>query len=186
MSDISSAGIARGTPGYGKTCRQDVLGRVNVPVMPGAATRTRPVPGTQGQPGEQVPARRAGLGGRVPAVDHDEFVSGTLALVLQLAAELAPAAVGDRAGQAAVADHAGHVQVLDHDDVVLPHQAGAGAVQEVAPGAADLAVGAGDLGRRLGPVSGAFLAAGQVPLVAGQVAGLAVQVPRVGDLLPVR
>src|SRR5437016_11117509 len=107
MSDISSAGIARGTPGYGKTCRQDVLGRVDVPVMPGAATRARPVPGTQRQPGEQVPARRARLGGRVPAVDHDQLASGAFALVLQLASELAPAAVGDRAGQPAIADHAG-------------------------------------------------------------------------------
>jgi len=37
MSYVSSAGIARDTPGYGTTCRQDVLRRVKVPVMPGAA-----------------------------------------------------------------------------------------------------------------------------------------------------
>ena len=42
MSDISSAGITRGTPGYGKTCRKDVLGGVEVPVMPGAAAGARP------------------------------------------------------------------------------------------------------------------------------------------------
>ena len=45
MSYISSAGITRGTPGYGKTCRKDVLGGVDVPVMPGAAAGARPVPG---------------------------------------------------------------------------------------------------------------------------------------------
>ena len=84
-----------------------------------------------------------------------------------------------------VADHAGDVEVLDHDRVRRADQAGAGAVQEVAPGVADLAVGAGDLGRGLGPVGRPLLAAGQAPLVAGQVAGLALQVPRVGDLLPV-
>jgi hypothetical protein len=39
MSDIASAGIAGGTPGYGTTCRKDVLGRVEVPVVPGAAGR---------------------------------------------------------------------------------------------------------------------------------------------------
>ena len=44
MSDIASAGIARGTPGYGTTCRKDVLGRIEVPVVPGAAARARPVP----------------------------------------------------------------------------------------------------------------------------------------------
>ena len=44
MSYVSSAGIARGAPDYGMTCRQDVLGGVDVPVMPGAAGRAGPVP----------------------------------------------------------------------------------------------------------------------------------------------
>ena len=39
MSDASFAGIARGAPGYGTTCRQDVLRGVEVPVMPDAAER---------------------------------------------------------------------------------------------------------------------------------------------------
>src|SRR5436190_16825502 len=104
MSDISSAGIARGAPGYGKTCRKDVLCGVDVPVVPGAAARARPVPGGQAQLREQVPARAAGLGGRVPAVDDDQLASVPLALVLELPAELAPAAVGDRAGKPTVAD----------------------------------------------------------------------------------
>jgi hypothetical protein len=34
MSDISSAGIGAGSGGYGKTCRQYVLRRVDVPVVP--------------------------------------------------------------------------------------------------------------------------------------------------------
>src|ERR671936_793223 len=84
-----------------------------------------------------------------------------------------------------VADHADHVEVFDHDHVVLADQPGAGPVQEVGPRVADLPVGAGHLGGGLGPVSGPFLAAGYPPLVAGQPAGLALQVPRVGDPLPV-
>ena len=44
MSYVSSAGIARGAPGYGKTCRKDVLGGVDVPVVPGAAGRASPLP----------------------------------------------------------------------------------------------------------------------------------------------
>ena len=107
MSYVSSAGIARGAPGYGKTCRKDVLRGVDVPVMPGAAGRARPVPRGQAQLREQVPARRAGLGRRVPAVDHDQVAAVPLAFVLKLAAELAPAAVGDGPGQVPVADHAG-------------------------------------------------------------------------------
>jgi len=39
MAYVSSAGIARGAPGYGTTCRKDVLGGVEVPVMPGATGR---------------------------------------------------------------------------------------------------------------------------------------------------
>src|SRR5579864_3735576 len=185
MSDVSSAGIARGAPGYGTTCRKDVLGGVDVPVVPGAAGRASPLPGGQAQAGEQVPARRAGLGRGVPAVDHDQAAPVPLALVLQLAAELAPAAVRNYAGQVPVADHPGHVQVLDHDHVALADQAGAGAVQEVRPGVADLAVRAGDLEFRLLPVGRPWLAAGQAPLVAGEPAGLALQVPRVGDRVPV-
>src|SRR6185437_2636503 len=161
VSDVSSAGIARGTPGYGKTCRKDVLGRVDVPVVPGPAGRARPVPGRQAQLREPVPARRTRLGAGIPAVYHDQLASGALALVGEVAAELAPPAVGDRAGQVPVADHAGHVQVLDHDRVRQADQAGTHAVQEVPPGVADLAVGTGDLGRSLGPVRRAALAAGQ-------------------------
>ena len=69
MSNISSTGIAGVAPGYGKTCRQDVLCRVDVPVVPGAAGGALPRPGVQAEVGEQVPARRAGLAGGVPAAD---------------------------------------------------------------------------------------------------------------------
>ena len=180
MPDASSAGSHRLTSG------QDVLRRVEVPVMPGAAGRARPLPRAQAQLREQVPARRAGLGRRVPPVDHDQFPAVPRALVGELAAELAPPAVRDRAGQPPVADHTGHVQVLDHDHVRRADQTGAGAVQEILARVAHLAVGTRHLRRGLGPVRGAFPAAGQAPLVAGQVPGLARQVPRVGDPLPVR
>src|SRR6266567_7316096 len=103
MSYAGSAGR------HGKTCRQDVLRGVQVPVMPGAAGRARPLPRAQTQRCEQVPARRAGPGAGEPAVDYDEGAPVALALVLKLAAELAPAAIRDRPGQPPVSDHAGHV-----------------------------------------------------------------------------
>ena len=117
MPDISSTGITRVTPGYGTTCRKDVLRGVDVPVVPGAAGRASPLPGGQGQAREQVPARRAGLGRGVPAVDDDKAAAVPLALVFKLAAELALPAVGDGTGQAVVADHVGDVEVFDHDGV---------------------------------------------------------------------
>src|SRR4051812_40552742 len=73
VSDISSAGMAREglPPGYGKTCRQDVLRGVDVPVVPGTAGRALPRPGAEAQLGEDMAARRAHLRRREPPVDHD-------------------------------------------------------------------------------------------------------------------
>ncbi len=93
MSDISSAGS------NGKTCRQDVLRGVDVPVVPGAAGRADPCPGAEGEFREQVPAGGAGLAARVAPVDHDQAPPGPGCLVLELAAELTPAAVRDRLGE---------------------------------------------------------------------------------------
>jgi len=178
MSDIASAGIARGSLGYGKTCRKDVLGRVDVPVVPGTAGRACPVPSGKGKLREPVPARRAGLRTRVPTARHDQLAAVSLTLVSELATELAPPAVRDSTGQPAVADHARYVQVLDHYRVVLADQPGAGAVEEILPGVTDLAVGAGDLRGGLAPVPAIWLATCQTPLVAGQIPGLPLQVAR--------
>ena len=86
-------------------------------------------------------------------------------------------------GQLAVADHVLDGQVLHHDHVMGADQAGAGPVEEIGAGGADLAVRPGDLGPGLGPVRGPALAAGQTPLVAGQVPFPAGQAAGVGDLL---
>src|SRR5262249_28676700 len=117
MSDLSSAGIARGAPGYGTTYRKNVLCGVDVPVVPGAAGRACPLPGGQAQVGEQVPAPRARLRRRVEPVNYDQAAAVPLALVGELATELAPATVGDGAGQARVADHTGDVEVFDNDQI---------------------------------------------------------------------
>ena len=86
----SSTGITGGLPGYGSTSRKDVLGRVDVPVVPGTAARTRPAPGGKTQLREQLPAHRAGLRRGEPAVDHHQGASGAFGLVLQLPPELTP------------------------------------------------------------------------------------------------
>ena len=205
-SYISSTGI--GTIGaYGKTCRTNVLRRVDVPVVPGTAGRARPVPRLQTQVRKQAPARRAGLAGGVPAVDHDQAPAVPGRLVLQLAAELTPARVMDRLVQPGLGcrpvrqvgawpirvrpgrGSAGHVadgQVFDHEHVMAADQPGAGAVQEISPGRADFPVRAGHLRLRLDAVRGPFLAAGQPPLIPGKSTSPAGQLPRIGDLLTVR
>jgi hypothetical protein len=185
VSDVSSAGIARAAPGYGKTCRKDVRRGVDVPVVPGAARRARPVPRRKRELREQVPARRAAPGRRIEAVDHDHVPPGPLRLVLDHAAEGTPAAVRDALRQGVVADHVPDGEVLQHDQVVVAHELGAGPVQEIGAGVADFPMGAGDLRLRLGPVLAAFLAAGEPALVTGQAPGLALKMTRIGDLLSV-
>jgi len=67
MSYVSSAGRR------GKTCRQDVLGGVDVPVVPGAAGGARPVPRGEGKLSEQVATGAAvpDVPPRQGAVPHD-------------------------------------------------------------------------------------------------------------------
>src|SRR6266568_557786 len=163
--------MAGAAPGYGKTCRQDVLRGVVVPVVPGAAGRARPVPRIQAQVDQEMPARRARPGRGVPPAgrDHAPPVSG--GLVLDHGPEGAPPAVTDRLSQRAVADHVLHGEVFQDDHVVAADQAGAGLVEEVGAGGADFPVGPGDLGPGLGAVRGPLLAAGHAPLAAGSGSG---------------
>src|SRR5215472_6200432 len=134
MSYAISAG------GHRLTSGQDVLGGVDVPVMPDATGRALPRSGAKAQRREQVPTGRAGLAAGVPAVDHHELAAVALALVLELAAELAPAAVADGLGELTVPHHVLDGKILDHDQVVLADQPGARPVEEVLAGVADLAV----------------------------------------------
>src|SRR5262249_32652629 len=99
VSDISSAGMAGDAPGYGKTCRQDVLRGVAVPVVPSTAARALPRPAFQAQFGEEIPARRARLRAWVPPVDDDHWPPVSGRLVLKHGPEGAPPAVRDRPSQ---------------------------------------------------------------------------------------
>ena len=76
MADISSAGIARMTPGYGKTCRKDVLRGVDVPVVPGTARLAGPRAHRERHRRCHAPARRTRLARWQPAVHHDQVTPG--------------------------------------------------------------------------------------------------------------
>jgi hypothetical protein len=185
-SYISSAGITGSTPGYGKTCRKNVLRGVDVPVVPGAAGRALPRSGTQAQRGEQVPAGRARLGAGVPAVSSDQVPSGPRCFVLQHPAEITPPAIRDRLRKAAIANHVPDGKVFNSDDIMVADQAGAGLVQEIRAAGAYLPVSPGDLCLCFLPVSRTLLAPGKPALIPGQVSLAPGQVPRIGDLLAVR
>ena len=99
-----------------RSCRARHEGHVRVPECSGSAPRADA-------------ARRAGPWTRQT---HRRSRSGhgrTGALVLELAAELDPPAIRDRAGRLPVLDHAGDVEVFDDDDIGVADQAGAGAVR---------------------------------------------------------
>ena len=113
----------------------------------------------EAQRGEQIPARRAGFRGWVPAIHGNHRTAVAFRLVFQHRPELGPSGARDRAGQRLVPDHPGHVQVFYGDHVEPLNEIGAGLVQEVAPRVGHPGVSAGDLHPRLGAVAGAFLAA---------------------------
>lgn len=171
--------------GYGSTSRKNVLGRVQIPVVPGATARARPRPDRKVQFGEQISTRRTGLRAGVPAVDRHKGPTSTLAFVGKLAPELAPPAVGYGPRQPPVAEHVLHGQILDHDQISASHQAGAGLVQQVSAGVADLTMRTSDLGLGFAPIRGPVPAAGQPPLVTRETASLTFQVPRVADPLAI-
>lgn len=181
-SHLSSAGIARIAAGYGSTSRKDVLGRVHVPVMPGAAGGTPPRPHRKAKRGSLVPALIADLAGRVPAVDRHQAPSSTRTLVLELTTELTPGSIRDRTGHAPVPYHPGDVQILDDDQVVVGDQAAAGLVQEVGPRVTDFAMDLGNLGLSLLVILRATLGTRHAALITLELDKLLFQVTRVGDV----
>lgn len=178
-TDTSSTGR------HDSTSRQYVLGRVNVPIVPGATTRTRPVPGGKGQLREQVPADRACFRTGVPPIDDNEGATGTLTLVFKLPAELAPSSVTDHAGEALVPYQAPHVEILDRDQIGAADQTGGCPVQKVLPGMTHLPVSTSYLRLGSDAVTTAWNTVGHSPLVAGQVTSFAFRMTGVGDSIAV-
>lgn len=98
MSDVTSTGR------HGKTCRQNVLSGVDIPVVPGAAVGARPLTRSEGEGGEQMPTGAACLAGRVPAVDHHELAVGLFGLVFQHPPEGSPTCIADRVSDGLLAE----------------------------------------------------------------------------------
>jgi len=114
-----------------------VHGRVDVAVVHLPALRARPLPRTQRQLFPHVPAARAHLAARVPAIDKHYPAAAPGRLVFELTAQLRPPHVGNRARQAPVPQQAFHVQVLDADGVEAAHDAGRELVQAIPAQVAD-------------------------------------------------
>ncbi len=161
---------------------QNVLGRVHVAVMDGAATRARPSSYVQRHLDHAMAATATGLAGRRPAIHDDRFAPVPPGLVLHLPPELAHAHVGDGASEVAVLHHPLHVQVFQGDDIGALHDSRGGLVQEVGAGGGDMGVNLGDADPLFRAPLAALLHPGQPALLALEVAQLALEVARVAGL----
>jgi hypothetical protein len=63
-------------------------------------------------------AARTGLGRRKPAVTDDQLGAQPGRLIAELATELRPGGIGDRAGEVLVADEVGNGEVFDDQPAV--------------------------------------------------------------------
>jgi hypothetical protein len=179
VSDVRSAGVLGLRQPGGD---HDVPGGVQIPIMSGAAAWTRPGPGAKAQLGQQVPTVGAGLRAGVPAVTGGDGAPVAVGLVFEHRPELGPSGAGDALREFVVADHSGDVEVLYGDRTVGADDAGAGLVEEVPAGVADLGVCTGDFDLGLGPIRGALLFAVEAPLVVLQSSFALLHVFRVGDV----
>src|SRR5205807_6002860 len=146
---------------------------------------TRPAACPEAEGGEQVPARRTGLGGGMPAVHCDDRTTIASGLVFQHGPEFGPAGAGNRAGKRAVTDHAGDVQILDRDHIEPAYQGRTGLMQEISPRVSHPGVGAGYFHRLLHAVRGTALAPGESPLIPLEPPFMPFPVLRVSDLLSI-
>src|SRR6266581_598268 len=176
-SYIASTGSRRQPGG------QNVPGGIDVPVMQGAAAGTHPVPCPEAQRGEQVPARRAGLGGWVPAVHYSHRTTAAFGLVFKHGPELCPPTARDRARQRTVHDHSAQVQVFYGDHVKPLNQTGAGLVQEIPARVSYSRIRLGYPDSCFGAVAGALLTTGEPALIPLEPPLVPFPVLRMTDLL---
>jgi hypothetical protein len=98
-------------------------------------------------------ALRAELARRVPTVSDHELASVPALFVAQQPRELAPAGIGNRAGETMVAQHPGHVEIFDHKPVVGLDQRVGDLVQEMPTHIGDVVVMPTKLGSGLAAVA---------------------------------
>src|SRR5205823_5277821 len=103
---------------------QNVTGGVDIAVMAHATDRTCPLTYIQRERLKNMPARRAGLTGGVPAVNLDDCASVPLGFVLQLAHKPTPTNITDRFRQAVILQHALDVECFQTDHLVFADQFG--------------------------------------------------------------
>jgi hypothetical protein len=162
---------------------KDILGGVDVPVMPDAAFRARPLAHVQGQGLKHMATRMTAFGTGIPAVNLDQGSSVPFRFVFQLAHQLAPTHIAYRFGEHVIADQVLDGQRLHADRLVLTNEACRQFVEAVTALVSDTGMFTRHLQARLLPVLGPLLFAAEIALGMLQAALAALEVARVGNLL---
>ncbi|KFI19855.1 hypothetical protein IB75_06165, partial [Nitrosococcus oceani C-27] len=102
----------RGSGAPRRTKKQNILGRIDIPIM-------------------NSPTRRSGFTGGCPAVRDQHITAIPGGLVLHLPSELIQPAIGNGFAQAAVSQHPLDIQILQADHWVLVDERGGNLVQKI-------------------------------------------------------
>ena len=174
-SDWCSTGCNRQSGG------QNILGSVDVAIVMHAAAGAAPVADAFRHRFHHMATRRAGLAAREKAIHLYKGAPIPVGLVFQLADQLTPRRIGDRAAVSLAPQHPLHTQVLDGDQLVLLDQPCRELVQVIPAGVGDPGVNTGNPFTRLLAITRTLLRLGQPLLRLGQSCAMAVKATRVLD-----
>lgn len=172
-SDWCSTGCNRQSGG------QNILGSVDVAIVMHAAAGAIPVADVLRHRFNNMPTSRAGFAAREEAIHLDEGASVPTGLVFQLADQLSPTRVGNRAAVSLAAQHPLDAQILDGDQLVLLDQPCRELVQVIPARVGDPGVDAGNPLPRFLAIARTLLLLGQPLLRLGQACAMAIEATRV-------
>ena len=165
---------------------QDVLGGVDIPVMPVAALWACPLPERQVLGlCILIAAVVAQLAAGVESAHLNQLLMLPGSLVFQLPDQLSPRGVGNRLGQFMVGHHAFYMEAFHADDIISPDQLNGQLMQVVLPAVGDVLMLAGQEETGFLPVAAALWFSGQPALEHDQPLLCLLQVLEVAEFLAV-
>lgn len=185
MTDITSTGMGTVASSYGKTCRQNVLGRVYISVMQSATGRALPRPNRERKFVEQMSAVATGLRTGIPAADRDYSSIRTISFVLNHLSKCRPASISNRFRETPVFHKTSDVQILQDQGTVITDKLRRSLMQKISACGSYFSMSASDLLPGLFLILRSFLTPRHPSLIARKVLLFALQVPRIGDLFAV-
>ena len=175
------------TRSNGLPARQvEVDRRIEIAVMGAFTLGTNPLPHSEREAFQNMPAPMAAFARREKPIDQPKFPPIAFALVFQHLSERPKGRIRDGIGQATVANHPVHAQVLNADPVELTHQTRGCLIQGILTGVSDPFLDPSHANALPVPPPAAQNPTGEKPLGPGQTALILGRMLRVADPLPVR